>query len=304
MNSENNALEELSKQYNDLLSSREYYIGTRYLRHINSIKKLDIKSLLLRFRKYRTHKRVMKDRSIHRQEVFYNSGEPDYTGAKGVVYTCITNGYDRLKQPIFTNENVDYICFTDNIDKQDANTKWKVMSIPEEALKHGGRLVNRYCKMHPTELFPNYDYAIYIDGNVQTVSDMSYLYSVAKKSKTGIAMHLHSNRNSVYEEAEACILYKRGNVDQIKELVSSYKEEGFPAEAGLYEATIIVFDLHNENVNRIMLAWWEELNSKRTNRDQLSFPYVLWKYGYCKDDMGILGNNEYKNYKFIIFKHD
>ena len=31
-----------------------------------------------------------------------------------VVYTAITGNYDELKEPIFIDQNIDYVCFTNN----------------------------------------------------------------------------------------------------------------------------------------------------------------------------------------------
>ena len=39
-------------------------------------------------------------------------------------------------------------------------------------------------------------------------------------------------------------------------------------------------------------------------RDQLSFPYVLWKNHYCIDDIGFLGNNLRACPKLIIKSHN
>ena len=33
---------------------------------------------------------------------------------KIAVYTSYTNKYDKLRDPIFINENIDYLCFTDD----------------------------------------------------------------------------------------------------------------------------------------------------------------------------------------------
>ena len=39
-------------------------------------------------------------------------------------------------------------------------------------------------------------------------------------------------------------------------------------------------------------------------RDQLIFPYILWKMNYKIDDVGSLGNNEYRDPKFKFIKHN
>ena len=159
-------------------------------------------------------------------------------------------------------------------------------------------------KFHPYSLFENdYDYAIYIDGNVQLISDITGLYRIAKESPLGIALHLHSERDCVYNEAIWCKINRRGNIKKIEEALSKMKSEGFPEHFGLFEATIIVVDLHNQVGKHIMELWWKEFIKSECGRDQILFPYILWKNNYDIHSIGVLGNNEYFNPKFRIFSH-
>lgn len=49
---------------------------------------------------------------------------------KAVVYTCITGGYDSLKDPLVVSKDVDYICFTDNMNL--ISNVWHIWPIPNE----------------------------------------------------------------------------------------------------------------------------------------------------------------------------
>jgi hypothetical protein len=182
----------------------------------------------------------------------------------------------------------DFVLITDN---NLLNSLWDKKDIPKDAIKLTGNKINRYCKMHPFEIFKDYDYSIYIDGNVQVVSDVRSLCELAHKSKCGIAMHMHPNRNCTYNEAEACIIYKRGNSKKIIEQMEKYKDEEFPENFGFLEATIIVCDLKNPVAKKIMDSWYDEFIRSDSGRDQLSLPYIIWKNGYTIEDIGILGNN-------------
>lgn len=295
------ALEELNARYIELLNSKEFIQGNRILHQKEKLRSFDIKGILSRYHKYLIERKVVAKLAKSDNRIFVNEGKAVANPPRGVVYTCITKGYDIAKDPLLLGNNLEYICFTDAYDSN--CYYWKMIDIPEAAKKCYGGSVNRYCKMHPFDLFPDYSYAIYIDGNVQTISDLTRLYSVASESKTGIAMHLHSRRDCVYKEAEACSLYKRGNVRNIQSLMNRYRQEGFPENFGLLECTIIVVDLKNANAKKIFAEWWNELNICNTGRDQLVFPYILWKNGFAINDVGILGNNEYKNPKFFIYPH-
>ena len=139
-----------------------------------------------------------------------------------------------------------------------------------------------------------------MDGNVQVVSDLTALTEIAKCSKIGIAMHKHPARKCAYVEAQVCIASKRGNADAIKKQMERYRKEGFPENFGFCEATVIATDLRNPNAKQIMECWWNEFCNTGSGRDQLSFPYVLWKNGFSINDVGLLGNNILFNPKFRI----
>ena len=48
---------------------------------------------------------------------------------KKVVYTCISGKYDTLMDPIYVNDDFDYICYTDQPFKSNI---WEIRPIPEE----------------------------------------------------------------------------------------------------------------------------------------------------------------------------
>ena len=157
--------------------------------------------------------------------------------------------------------------------------------------------------MHPKELFENYDYTIYIDGNIRIISDISNFVRCTNE-KTGLAFHRHYARNCVYREKEACKLYKKGNESKLQQQIQRYKDNGFPKEYGLLECNVIVTDLKNLNAINILNNWWDEFYLSESKRDQISLPYILWKLNYKMDDIGSLGNNVRENMKLEILNHN
>lgn len=298
----NKALLKLNEDYLNVINSKEYNLGRRIIKYVDIFKCFRVKVLINRLKYERERKKAALYNDKCRISKYYDEGEKPVSGVRVVVYTCITRGYDGLKNPIYCNSAVDYICFSDSTIKN--NVDWIVRDTADFSNDSTGNYINRYYKMHPFEMFSGkYEFAIYIDGNVQTVGDMSYLCNIAKKGKTGIAMHLHPLRSCVYKEAEACLAFHKGNKTKIEELMLRYKKEGFPEKYGLPEATIIVVDLQNKNAKTIMDAWWEEFCNNRTGRDQLAFPYVLWKLGYEVSDIGCLGNSKKNNPMFRFEEH-
>ena len=97
------------------------------------------------------------------------------------------------------SSNLDYIVFSDRIKNSGKDCVWRYQLLPsQDVCDEWNNYANRFCKMHPFELFPGYDFAVYIDGNVEIVSDVTALYKIAHESKLGIAMHSHNLRQCIY----------------------------------------------------------------------------------------------------------
>lgn len=299
------ALEQVNAEYLDLKNEEtpEYVLGRRIFHLLENFP-----FHLVRWIKQYRKNEIIREKSesvstyVKKEDLYYASPE-EVPGAKGVVYACITSGYDDPYEPIYKSESLDYILYTDKNIPPKA-TKWAYHGLGNIRVETKSNRINRYYKFHPFEFFDkNYDFSIYIDGNVQTVSDIAPLYRVAKESVLGIAMHRHATRMCIYKDAQWCEYNKRGNIGKLKEQVYKYRNMGFPENFGLCEATIIVVDMHNPKAKEILDMWWEEFCNSQSGRDQISFPFVLWKNGYSMKDIGYLGNDEYHNPKFRINAH-
>lgn len=226
----------------------------------------------------------------------------EYEGDKKIaIYTCITGGYDNLLEPFYIDEKCDYFIFTDQNIKSDV---YEVLNIPENINKMNNNvLINRYIKFHPHELFEKeYDYSIYIDGNIQQISNLSAFVNNINND-IGISMHKHSIRNCIYEESKILKIYKKGNPEFIEKQVEKYKQEGFPTQYGMAEANVIVTDLKSDISKRIFEDWWKEFLASKSMRDQLSLPYILWRNNIEMNTLTTLGDNVYKNPKIRKINH-
>ncbi|MBQ1551238.1 MAG: DUF616 domain-containing protein [Bacilli bacterium] len=289
---------ELIEQFNN--DKIKYHNSKKFkiVRFLKMIKKLFIERNFSSLKNY--IKGIKLKKYEEKYEIINVTFEP-VLDKKIVVYSCIVGNYDSINEPIYFNDNVEYILFS---DKDIKSNFWKVRKIPSKILKLKNKtLINRYIKLHPFELFKDYDYSIYIDGNVKTLSDISGFVNCINK-KTGIAMFKHHSRKCIYIEEKACILQNKGNKNKIIKQIEKYKSENFPTNFGLLEGTIIVSDLKNENAKNLLIDWWNEFYESESLRDQLSLPYVLWKNNYKIDDIGFLGNNIRACPKLLFFSHE
>lgn len=231
------------------------------------------------------------------------SVEPNYFLEDRIaIYTCIIGAYDKIAEPLFCPDNCDFYIVTD----QDISSKsvWKKIEIDRQLdeLKNLSNVeINRYFKMHPHILFSKYRYSIYLDGNIQPISDLTEFVNLIGKS--GIAAHRHSFRNCVYKEAEVLIYLKKDNPQRIREHVKYLKDVGMPENYGLIECNVIAREHHNAVCKSVMDLWWEEF-MKHSRRDQISFAHALYVNGVSVDDVATLGNNVFENDAIKKYGHE
>lgn len=279
--------------------SREYRIGLKITNALEHIKKLQFGEYIKREINNNRIKKYNMRLSNKKDDFDYGNFGDEHK--KFVVYTCITGGYDGLMAPLYRHKDIDYIAYTDN--PQIETEVWQLREIPASLeYLNNNIMINRYLKFHPSEFFSEYDYALYIDGNILVVSDIRNMVNRVNIS-TGLAFHRHSCRNCIYKEAEVCRIEKKGDHKKISEQLERYKNIGFPKQFGLYEANIILSDLRNASGKFILEEWWREFKESESFRDQIALPFAVWKCGFQFDEIGNLGFDMHLNPKFKKVNH-
>lgn len=198
---------------------------------------------------------------------------------KIVVYTCITNKYDWLLPPLSTPSNVDYVCYTDSYKRNKSG--WEVRPIPEKLSSLPHNLVNRYFKFFPHKFFSNYEWSIYIDGNLRILTDLSTIVDELYREGGLVGCPDHPDRSTIIEEVPVCKSlgkFSTADLQIIDAQIDNYLADGMPESQPLTENNFIVRKHSDPKVQELMGLWWDNLE-KYTNRDQISFPYVVWKSG-------------------------
>jgi len=95
-----------------------------------------------------------------------------------------------------------------------------------------------------------------------------------------MALFSHPFRQTVWQEFGALREQKRFQIQwlqqQLKLQEEAYWRDGLPENTPLYECTVLI-RRNTESVARAMDAWWSQITRWQW-RDQVSLPYVLWKY--------------------------
>jgi len=212
-----------------------------------------------------------------------------------VIYTAIFGDRDDLK-PIVRQKGFDYIIFTDNADIKTADYKVIICPLIDTDPCRNAR----FYKMNAHIVLKDYNYSLWIDANKSiNGADVNALFKKYLK-KHDIALHGHPLRDCIYQEAEICIKDSRDLQEIITTQMQKYKKEGYPENNGL-ASTGIIFRRHSPMIARLNEAWWNEI-LMHSRRDQLSFNYVIWKYGI--EYYTIPGHVRNKNVDgFRIFAH-
>lgn len=209
---------------------------------------------------------------------------------KKIVFTCITNSYDDLKEPLIITEDWEYICFTNNKNIfKNKNTVWNVIYMELPTVKH-----QREIKINPSKFF-NYDVCMWIDGSIQINCNLDAF--VCRYHLEKFTTLLHPHRLCVYDEAEACIKLKKDSRVTICDQMAEYRKSGFPRDMGMIGSGLIIRTKCKEN-DDFAVKWWREVE-KHSKRDQLSFNYVMYnnRIKYNLISFGVLKN------EFILKKH-
>lgn len=141
-------------------------------------------------------------------------------------------------------------------------------------------------------------FTVYMDGNIfLNVPPLKLISELL--GEADMALFRHPYRHCLYQEHEPA---KQRILPPFKALmdeqVTRYREQGMPENFGLGECGMLI-RRNNAVTAEFNDRWWAEI-CRYTNRDQMSFPYVLWK---MKDRIKlkfILGNvRKHAYFKYI-----
>ncbi|MAH48975.1 hypothetical protein CMI37_24320 [Candidatus Pacearchaeota archaeon] len=170
--------------------------------------------------------------------------------------------------------NVDYYAFLDREHKDSLG--WNQIMCPEFTThtEWSHRRNAKIYKILPNLFLPDYDIHIWIDSCQTVIKDPHIICEEILKD-SDIALFKHSDRNCVYNEAQKVNELKVDTPKSVDRQTEYLKLKNFPENNGLYELACFV-RRNNEATNQMGLMWWEMI-CRFSSRDQISFPYVLWK---------------------------
>jgi hypothetical protein len=143
-------------------------------------------------------------------------------------------------------------------------------------------------------MLQGYDIAVWIDGSVEVIGDLTPLLNVFAQSKADVGFFPHPSRRTVAEEMEFAKTTGRITPDFYDAAIrqrARYAAAG-TLECKIVEATIIFYRLPNAALQKAGETWWQEVTTY-TERDQVSQPYAmqdgsldihLWDWHFAQDN--------------------
>lgn len=160
-------------------------------------------------------------------------------------------------------------------------------------------------KVLPHLYFPKHAGSVWVDANIYPKRSADELVEHYLGDKYDLAVFQHPYRKTVWEEFAILRKDPRFHIPYLQKQLTlqeaSYRESWLPADTPLYECNFLV-RRNVASVNRLMDAWWSEITRWQW-RDQVSFPYVLWRYGDDVRVNAVPGVNIRKHPHFNYVRH-
>ena len=230
--------------------------------------------------------------------------QDEKTEKKSVLYTCITNGYDDIAEisvPTYVNCKWDYVCFTDDAEhlRQGRIGVWKMRPLAFTLLD--GTRNNRWHKFHPDVLFPAYAESIYVDANVDILTD--WIFTEISRRNADILLPLHPCRKCIFQEYKMIMSQFMDDPGRILPERRLIKNSGMPKNFGMTENNVI-YRRHNSSLVKEMMSECWDMLEKYSKRDQLCVSWVLWKHGLHIGDVAFpSARNDHSNFHVLPHKN-
>jgi len=195
---------------------------------------------------------------------------------KKCLYTCITNKYDRIREPTVKTPGWDYICFTD--DPELTSEGWEIRLVDNPDNTDSLRLSRRIKHLYH-HYVPEYDWSIYVDANRRPTDCMGKFleFIIPKKKKIDAWFPAHPWADCIYEEAKRVMVARRDDPILVFKQMTHYLKEGYPTHNGMVAGAVIVRRRGRKEVEEFFEKTYENI-LKWSYRDLLTFNYILWKH--------------------------
>lgn len=147
------------------------------------------------------------------------------------------------------------------------------------------RMQYRIPKTHGWQMFPGYDYYIWLDGTVSFKRDDSAGWYLDQLGDSDMALFHHPGRKTMKQETDHIEEHLRLNKPYItpryenglhKEQYELCMQDPDFVDDKLWASTTFIYR-NTPKVQEMLKEWWYQ-GSRYFTVDQIVLPYLLWKY--------------------------
>ena len=178
-------------------------------------------------------------------------------------------------------KDVDFIAYVD--EERPESKGWTQIVSPvfsTDIYKY--RRSAKLPKILPQFVQPEYDAYLWIDSCQIPRFHPLELYDKFLKGND-MALFQHPIRDCLYQEGLVCAQIGRDDPQLIKNQLQEYAHIGVPQNYGLNELACFMMS-NNDITKELSLTWWEQI-CRYSSRDQISFPFVLYKMRQMNKDV-------------------
>jgi hypothetical protein len=212
---------------------------------------------------------------------------------KVTIYSAVFGGYDPEPYNVTSmhRENVVFRLYTDSIVPNGPGIPatfngWEILNTIEEPFEGKDKFakMNRYFKLNPQIAAPDSDINVYIDGNKQLFDIdklLWYCQRLWNNNDIDAYFYNHEHRTTVQQEIKEIIQFRRDDPAKVKRQFKDYWDEGFRDEIPLCVASVQIRKTNAPALQEMLNFWYNEVLNK-SYRDQISWPYAIWKTKFTR----------------------
>lgn len=143
--------------------------------------------------------------------------------------------------------------------------------------------------------------SIYCDGSISPKVSPRELAEEWLES-ADVALFKHPHRSCAYAEIDACVARQKISAKEAEQARGTLLLSGFPRDYGLWALGVIVRRVHANQIQRFAMPMVWEM-TKHVTRDQLWFPFCLWKLRHSERRIRTIDADVFDNPFFSFKRH-
>ena len=194
-----------------------------------------------------------------------------------VLYSALYGQAEPVNETVFGGfDGCRRVVFTDNPDLR--LTGVEVIHDPLDGLDPAR--ASRRAKLMPHRYFADAEWSIWLDNKSRLLAEPGAIIDALRaQPEANFFAFAHFRRRCVYQEGQAVWENGLDDYKTVRERMRRYRAEGMPENTGLIEGHFIVRRHNAPDVAHFGERWFEHV-LRFSRRDQISFPYLVWKTGF------------------------